>query len=241
MSATVSSRFEKSTHITTLYKHSEKVAEVRKGRLSRPGRSIDQKLRVVCSPCNNGWMSVLQNNAKPMLLPVLDGSASASSLFEHRATIARWCAMSSVVFETADELTATSTEEQRRWIKDELSAHHSWRVWVSTLRMGAPEPSHCRSAFAILRGDNSAAPYAHVDFVVAGHLAYVTASVQSAELGFLPRVASALTDMVHLTGSGPEAATTEVSFKDENDFFEIYHKVRSRFDLNSIQTRWLAV
>ena len=57
------------------------------------GPVIKTKLRVVCRPCNNTWMSQLENEVKPTLLPLMLGepgtlnsqrqeAAGAMDLFE---------------------------------------------------------------------------------------------------------------------------------------------------------------
>jgi len=43
------------------------------GRLQRRGHREKKKLRVVCEKCNNGWMSEIENDSKPILTPFLNG------------------------------------------------------------------------------------------------------------------------------------------------------------------------
>ena len=42
--------------------------EVRDGTYSRPGHLFSLKNRVVCVTCNNGWMSRVEEETKPILL-----------------------------------------------------------------------------------------------------------------------------------------------------------------------------
>jgi hypothetical protein len=35
---------------------------------------LSSQVRVVCGPCNSGWMSQLQNQAKPFLTPLFEGA-----------------------------------------------------------------------------------------------------------------------------------------------------------------------
>lgn len=45
----------------------------------------------ICSSCNNGWMSRLEADVKPLLLPLIEGRRSAGSLAEAEITLlARW-------------------------------------------------------------------------------------------------------------------------------------------------------
>jgi hypothetical protein len=41
------------------------------------GSSQSGRVRVVCRACNNGWMSVLQSDAKPILIPLLTGARTS--------------------------------------------------------------------------------------------------------------------------------------------------------------------
>jgi hypothetical protein len=48
-------------------------------------------VKSICAKCNNGWMSRLEADVKPMLLSLIDGKCSAASLSVNDATLlARW-------------------------------------------------------------------------------------------------------------------------------------------------------
>jgi hypothetical protein len=48
-------------------------------------------VKVICDKCNNGWMSVLESEAKPALLPLVKGKRSAASLtFVEATLVSRW-------------------------------------------------------------------------------------------------------------------------------------------------------
>lgn len=57
-------------------------------------RSHDLKsfaLNSICTRCNNGWMSRLEMEVKPILLPLISGKRSAQSLSaDERTVLARW-------------------------------------------------------------------------------------------------------------------------------------------------------
>jgi hypothetical protein len=56
------------------------------------------KLKKICENCNNGWMSDLENAAKPLMLGLMKGSISFSVLTEgDRKTLARWAGKTSIV------------------------------------------------------------------------------------------------------------------------------------------------
>ena len=80
---------------------------------SARGHTTTRKLRRVCRKCNNGWMSFLDNAARPLLLPMMSG-ASVSLRRADQELIARWIMMKCMVFENNDRADAVTTAEQRQ-------------------------------------------------------------------------------------------------------------------------------
>jgi hypothetical protein len=105
--------------------------EIRHGHgvLHRNGDMADQTLRVVCDRCNNGWMSRLQERAKPHLEPLIRGmwvphGASAQSV------IAQWATMFTMVIEFADEPTAAYTFAERKAFHEANGIPDGTLVWI---------------------------------------------------------------------------------------------------------------
>ena len=56
------------------------------------------KLRRICEPCTNGWMSRLENNAKPVIVGLMDGSLKPDTMDdEQRRLLGRWAGKSALV------------------------------------------------------------------------------------------------------------------------------------------------
>jgi|GEM_PF-2471915 len=68
----------------------------------RSGNLISKKFRVVCTTCNNGWMSNLEERIKPILLPAVKGKSVVldDSDISH---LARWVVMKVMVAEHSEE------------------------------------------------------------------------------------------------------------------------------------------
>lgn len=100
------------------------------GKMARPGDSRSRGLRVVCRKCNNGWMSVLQSNAKPSIENLLVGN---SIDFTSRAqrNISAWAAMFSMVFEFAHPETSCISVDERRYLMERNVPPPSWLIWVA--------------------------------------------------------------------------------------------------------------
>lgn len=100
-----------------------------RGILTRPGDPGDQRLKVVCAPCNNGWMSTLRVRARPFLEPLVKGDTAAGSSGHGLRSIAAWAAMFTIVYEQADLRTRTISETERFdfRLKRDIPTH--WTVW----------------------------------------------------------------------------------------------------------------
>jgi hypothetical protein len=56
------------------------------------------KLRAVCRTCNNGWMSSVEGEVRPLIEPMIEGY-NASLTTEQQITVATWATMKTAVFE----------------------------------------------------------------------------------------------------------------------------------------------
>ena len=70
---------------------------------TRSGEPQSGRLRVVCASCNNGWMSDLQQEAKPHLLPLIKGETYLLHRNDQK-TLAAWIAMFAMVAEHVDKI-----------------------------------------------------------------------------------------------------------------------------------------
>jgi hypothetical protein len=81
--------------------------------VSRPGSLKHKKLRLVCEPCNNEWMSVIENDAKRVVLPMLLGQ----SLFLEESAqrlLARWIALKVMVVDQSRPHHAVIGSQERK-------------------------------------------------------------------------------------------------------------------------------
>lgn len=97
----------------------------RPGRLNRGMRV----LRIVCGPCNSGWMSLLQAQAKRIVAPFLKGQWPEIAVNDQR-TLAAWITMTAMVSEFKDLATMASTREQREYLRSRLEPPPQWSIWL---------------------------------------------------------------------------------------------------------------
>lgn len=108
---------------------------VRAGITHGSNHGYSQKLKIVCHPCNNGWMSQLQIRAKPWLLPLVLGQWSDLSV-EAQAALAAWATMFTIIAEYVDPPMAGVSLAERREFMASKEALPGWKIWVGTYARG---------------------------------------------------------------------------------------------------------
>jgi hypothetical protein len=89
-----------------------------------------QTVNHVCEECNNGWMSKLETQAKPLLQPMVEGR------FRHlhpagQRTIATWAFKTVAMLEYIASAEPAIVQEQRDWLLEHTEPHPSVHVWVA--------------------------------------------------------------------------------------------------------------
>lgn len=97
----------------------------------REGDPHSRKIRCVCRDCNNGWMSQLQEDAKPFLLPALTGKQTIL-LRKGQLTLSAWIAMMVMVAEYANRDKVAIPTSDRRWLLTKRQPPSHWRIWIGS-------------------------------------------------------------------------------------------------------------
>ena len=89
------------------------------------------KVRRVCSSCNNGWMSMLEDNTKPIIESILDDKMKSIDI-PSQETLARWSVKTVMVLETIDSIGQWfySVSERNR-IKTSLAIPIHTKIWIA--------------------------------------------------------------------------------------------------------------
>lgn len=120
------------------------LVRIAKSRLARPGDLADQTLKVVCEPCNNGWMSRLQQAAKPHLLPYIMGKWPRPNRLA-RKVISSWATMFSMVIEFADGPSRIVPLVERNTFSKDLRPPIGSFIWAGRLAGDVPYWFHRRA------------------------------------------------------------------------------------------------
>jgi hypothetical protein len=97
------------------------------------GDPKSRRVKIVCATCNNGWMSVLQNEAKPLVLPLMNGERTTLNESKQKL-IAAWAAMTVICAEYFTAGNATSLVVDRRHLFLRKEAPKRLRIWIGNFR-----------------------------------------------------------------------------------------------------------
>jgi hypothetical protein len=106
--------------------------------ITRSGEPFSGALRIVCRDCNNGWMSKLQEEAKPIILPLILGEPSRLNR-RGQELLAAWVTMFVFVSEYAGNhpLFVMATPEERRHLMERREPPVGWRIWIGDYVRGS--------------------------------------------------------------------------------------------------------
>jgi hypothetical protein len=93
---------------------------------------IKIKAKVVCSRCNNGWMSDLEQAAEPILAPMLDVARPSVLDTAGQITAATWATKTAMLFEYARPIPGTEhfSDVDRKALMDDLVPPSGVVVWL---------------------------------------------------------------------------------------------------------------
>lgn len=118
-------------------------------RRMRVGDIQNRKLRIVCGQCNGGWMSDLQQRAKPLLLSLIHGEATALDA-DSQKIVAGWIAMTVTVaeyFGRKENITITASDRQH--IRRTQTPPSRWKIWIGHYTRGNWKPHLVHNTFPI--------------------------------------------------------------------------------------------
>jgi hypothetical protein len=114
-------------HATSFAKYHPDIIE--RAIVTRTGDPHSRRIKCVCGNCNNGWMSQIQESAKPYIIPLLRGIPVAFSR-NSQTILATWITMMVMVAEHLNtEMVSISAEERRQFSADQKPLLN-WRIWI---------------------------------------------------------------------------------------------------------------
>lgn len=100
----------------------------------KPGSVLTARIREVCAPCNNGWMSALEVSVQPLLKrlwrPEYPLGRTVVSPAEAQV-VAAWAAKTAWVWERVSDQQITATVEMRKQLMDHQQPPEFTQVWIA--------------------------------------------------------------------------------------------------------------
>ena len=97
----------------------------------RAGDTIDSAPEIVCSDCNSGWLSGIQNRAKPYLIPLFEGRSCVLDAVAQRAVVS-WITMATMTaeFSNNDQAYVGVPQADRSWFMRAQTVPKGWAIWI---------------------------------------------------------------------------------------------------------------
>jgi hypothetical protein len=100
-----------------------------RGHGDRPGSVRSQSLKVVCRECNEGWMSAIQQDAKPILTKLNYGQWPKLDEIEQRR-LSEWLVLFLMTSEFRDLTTAVINQDERNQFYRDRSLGQNWIIGI---------------------------------------------------------------------------------------------------------------
>lgn len=113
---------------STTFKNRE---HIEGSKLERQGYLFSTKFRVVCRSCNNGWMSQLEEDTKPVLVKLMKGDKLKLQKADQRL-LSRWIAMKVITGEHAEKGLHVTQKDDRLSLKEKGIIPEYFAIYIST-------------------------------------------------------------------------------------------------------------
>lgn len=114
----------------------------------KTGDPYARRLRCVCLGCNTGWMSKLQQDVKPYLIPMLTGEA-ASLGRKAQKLISAWIVMTMMTAEFIDKSMVAVPQVERGYLREFLRPPKTWRIWIGSISGSGTRHRYWHNAMAL--------------------------------------------------------------------------------------------
>jgi hypothetical protein len=98
---------------------------------TRQGRIFTKRYKLVCQNCNSRWMSGLETDVKPILLPLLEGDRFVL-LRKNRRILSSWLALKLMLTECIDPSDAVLTQSEREAFRLKKEIPCIIKIWIGT-------------------------------------------------------------------------------------------------------------
>jgi hypothetical protein len=142
-------------------------------------RRTDAVLRRVCERCNSGWMSRLESDARPLLLPLIAGETIRITNAS-RTVLLRWALKTAAVLGPLHRAPDAVSPELRRRLALGEDLGDEVALWAVPIAPDEPSADDWRTGFD--HDDNPGAPSLNITGIVLGRIAFEVVNLNWAEM-----------------------------------------------------------
>jgi hypothetical protein len=143
--------------------------ELAQQRSYRARTVASQTARVVCTACNNGWMSSLEQSAKPVIGPMIVNSKTNLGSGQ-QLLIARWAIKTAMVAESAQYGENSFTQDEREVIRAGIGIPIRPRVNLAAYDMSQPNATRYTRGEGVVNRDGKLFADFYAHSIQIGHL-----------------------------------------------------------------------
>lgn len=120
----------------------------------RAGDHLDAQVHVVCSDCNSGWLSQIQNDAKPILIPLFEGGTITLDQTAQQL-VATWVAMSTMTGEhlSQEQRRLAIPQSDRTWLMERRTPPPGWCIWIGRYPRQENPTLWVKASFPVVNAD----------------------------------------------------------------------------------------
>lgn len=123
-------RDEDSTHTFGTHAPSQIIGVPRTTQKKLQGHSGTKTVKTVCAKCNNGWLSQIEQKAKPILESLIEGDRINLGVGE-QLTLATWATKTVMIAEQLHPRIDGITQAERTWLMRKIVPLDTWVVWLA--------------------------------------------------------------------------------------------------------------
>ena len=124
-----------------------KVKKVKKDYV-RPGSPRGVKIRLPCKLCNETWMGAIEAEAKPYLLPLINGKWIPLT-DDARVVLSRWLFLKFLVLDGEGKEVPANTPEAYTKFRDDQTVPYDFKVWIGRTESKKWQDNYIMHSFSV--------------------------------------------------------------------------------------------
>ena len=96
----------------------------------REGHAFTTTTRKICRKCNNGWMSKLEGEVAPILIPMIRDEPITLNA-QAKLTLASWITKTVMTADTAEPNAMAITQAERTGLMETKRPPNQWQIWLA--------------------------------------------------------------------------------------------------------------